>query len=67
MINDFARAVGIEVEDAMEVDDAAKRKQVGFEPIKNKVKFVMREGYSASQILSQVRRINFLTGPYFDC
>jgi replication factor C subunit 2/4 len=57
VINDFARAVGIEVEDAMEVDDAAKRKQVGFEPIKNKVKFVMREGYSAGQILSQVRRI----------
>ncbi len=59
VINDFARAVGIEVEDAMEVDDAAKRKQVGFEPIQNKVKFVMREGYSASQILSQVRRITF--------
>lgn len=59
VINEFARTIGIEVEDAMEIDDAAKRKQVGFEPIRNKVKFLMREGYSASQILSQVRRMIF--------
>ena len=34
--------------------DIDQRKQAGFEPIKNKVKFLMREGYSATQILLQV-------------
>lgn len=54
VINDFAQVLGIEVEDTMDVDDVPKKKQVGFEPIKGKVKFLMREGYSASQIISQV-------------
>jgi len=54
VINDFAQVLGIEVEDTMDVDDMPRNKQVGFEPIKGKVKFLMREGYSASQIIFQV-------------
>ena len=34
--------------------DIPQRKQAGFEQIKSKVKFLMREGYSATQILLQV-------------
>lgn len=55
VINDLARVLGIEIEDAMDIDDAPK--QVGFEPIRGKVTMLMREGYSASQIISQVRQI----------
>jgi len=50
----FARALGVEsVGEAMDVDDGP-RSMMGFEGIKKKVKELMREGYSASQILSQV-------------
>ena len=34
--------------------DLPQRKPGGFESIKNNVKFLMREGYSAAQILLQV-------------
>ncbi|KAF8968364.1 P-loop containing nucleoside triphosphate hydrolase protein [Flammula alnicola] len=54
VIKDFARVLGVEVDDEMDVDDAPRQKQGGFEPIKKKVKFLMREGYSASQIISQL-------------
>lgn len=53
VINDFAKVLGIDIEDEMDID-LPQHKQVGFEPIKNKVKFLMREGYSATQILFQV-------------
>jgi replication factor C subunit 2/4 len=53
IINDFARVLGIDIEDEMDID-VPQYKQGGFEPIKNKVKFLMREGYSATQILLQV-------------
>ena len=53
IINDFARVLGIDIEDEMDMD-VPQYKQGGFEPIKNKVKFLMREGYSATQILLQV-------------
>ena len=69
IVHDFARALGIEVRpgpdgDAMDVDtDGAalakpNRKTEtlrGFDLIREKVRMLMREGYSASQILSQVR------------
>jgi replication factor C subunit 2/4 len=55
VINDFARVLGIEVDDAMDTDDAPKQKKIGFDSIRRKVTMLMREGYSASQIISQVR------------
>ncbi|KAF8162913.1 P-loop containing nucleoside triphosphate hydrolase protein [Crassisporium funariophilum] len=54
IIDDFARVLGIEIEGGMDIDGASQQRQGGFEPIKNKVKFLMREGYSATQILSQL-------------
>lgn len=58
VIDNFARAVGIEVDgsDAMDVDGLQRR---GFQLVQSKVKEVMREGYSATQILTQVN-----TGPF---
>ena len=53
VINDFTRVLGIDIENEMDID-LPQYKQGGFEPIKNKVKFLMREGYSATQILFQV-------------
>ena len=53
VINDFAKVLGVDIEDEMDID-LPQHKQGGFEPIKNKVKFLMREGYSATQILFQV-------------
>ncbi|KAJ6630667.1 P-loop containing nucleoside triphosphate hydrolase protein [Mycena sp. CBHHK59/15] len=53
VVNDFAVVLGIEV-DAMAVDEPAKRTQKGFAPIQKKVKELMREGYSASQLLTQL-------------
>lgn len=54
VITDFARVLGVEVADDMDVDEAPRQKQNGFDPIQKKVKFLMREGYSATQIISQV-------------
>ncbi|KAH9484043.1 Replication factor C subunit 2 [Psilocybe cubensis] len=56
VIEDFARILGIEVQNDMVVDDSPPRVdgRGGFEPIKKYVKFLMREGYSATQIISQV-------------
>ncbi|KAF5330628.1 hypothetical protein D9619_006013 [Psilocybe cf. subviscida] len=56
VINDFARVLGVEVNDnEMDVDDGASpSRNGGFEPIKKKVKHLMREGYSAMQIIAQL-------------
>jgi replication factor C subunit 2/4 len=59
VINDFARALGVDVAGSMDVDDSyGGAKTSGFDRIKNKVKELMRDGYSASQILSQVKRLH---------
>jgi replication factor C subunit 2/4 len=55
VINDFAGVLGIDVDDAMDTDDTPKQQKVGFDSIRRKVTMLMREGYSASQIISQVR------------
>ncbi|KAJ3533562.1 hypothetical protein NMY22_g7287 [Coprinellus aureogranulatus] len=54
VINDFARVLGVSVEDdsSMDVDDAPKK--TGFDAIRSKVKYLMREGYSATQVISQL-------------
>lgn len=61
VINSFARALGVEVaptaeEEEMDVDMDADRsiKLKGFDLIRDKVRAMMREGYSASQVLTQV-------------
>lgn len=55
VVNDFASTIGIEMPESMDVDDGKKRVKPGFDPIRNKVKELIREGYSATQVLSQVR------------
>ncbi|KIK97081.1 hypothetical protein PAXRUDRAFT_137031 [Paxillus rubicundulus Ve08.2h10] len=53
-INDFARTLGVDVPEDMTIDDApADPKRKGFDTIQRTVKNLMREGYSASQLLSQ--------------
>lgn len=57
VVNDFARTLGIDIEDNMQMDDvSAAPKRESFHVIQKKVKSVMREGYSASQLLAQVSR-----------
>jgi replication factor C subunit 2/4 len=58
VVHDFAAVLGIEMEGSMAVDEP-KRTQKGFEPIQKKVKELMREGYSASQLLTQVCTSSF--------
>lgn len=58
VINEFARVLGISVDDdasLMDVDDAPKSQKTGFDAIRSQVKFLMREGYSATQTIVQVR------------
>ncbi|KAF7440784.1 hypothetical protein PC9H_001132 [Pleurotus ostreatus] len=52
VVSSFANTLGIETETDMDTDDRDQTK--GFEPIKKKVKDLTMEGYSASQILSQL-------------
>ncbi|KAJ7582828.1 P-loop containing nucleoside triphosphate hydrolase protein [Mycena floridula] len=52
VINDFAQALGIETSSNMAVDGAAKKS--GFQHIRDKVTEIIREGYSATQILLQL-------------
>lgn len=66
VIENFARVLGIEV-DSMDVDNSSSRvdSRGGFEPIKKYVKFLMREGYSATQIISQVSTEAFISKRLF--
>lgn len=57
VVQNFAAALGVE-NDAMEVDGGAKRRK-GFDEIKRKVKGIVREGYSATQLLTQVSGVVF--------
>ncbi|KAG6885998.1 hypothetical protein C0993_006114 [Termitomyces sp. T159_Od127] len=55
VINDFARTLDIEIEGGMDIDDEIPKKKNGsFDAIQGKVKDLMREGYSATQILTQL-------------
>ncbi|KAH7912147.1 P-loop containing nucleoside triphosphate hydrolase protein [Hygrophoropsis aurantiaca] len=57
VVNDFARALGVEVFGDMDTDGPVDGKKRGFETVQKKVKAIMREGYSASQTLSQLHDI----------
>ncbi|KAG9318533.1 P-loop containing nucleoside triphosphate hydrolase protein [Chiua virens] len=56
VVNNFAQTLGIDTEhNDMQTDDTlADSKRENFDVIRKKVKFVMREGYSASQLLIQL-------------
>ena len=57
VVNDFARTLGIDMEGDIQMDDIpAAPKRESFDTIRKKVKSIMREGYSASQLLVQVSR-----------
>ncbi|KAL0579980.1 Subunit of heteropentameric Replication factor C (RF-C) [Marasmius crinis-equi] len=56
VINDFVRALGIEILGGMDVDDEPS-KGPRFDTIKKKAKEICREGYSATQVLSQVHDV----------
>jgi len=57
VVNDFARTLGIDIEDDMQMDDVpADPKRESFDAVRKRVRSVMREGYSASQLLAQVSR-----------
>ena len=51
VINDFATVLGIE-DGAMDVDSNARK--TDFPTIQKNVKMIVREGYAATQLLSQV-------------
>jgi replication factor C subunit 2/4 len=63
IINNFATSLGIECDTNMDVDTVG-RKKTGFEVIRKEVKALMRDGYSASQILSQVISLSYVSQPY---
>ncbi|KAF8061550.1 P-loop containing nucleoside triphosphate hydrolase protein [Lyophyllum atratum] len=54
VINDFARTLGIEIEGGMDIDATRKLNESTFGSIQSKVKELMREGFSATQLLSQL-------------
>lgn len=55
VINGFAGSLGVEVSNnSMDVDESTPVKAKGFDDVRSKVKGLMREGYSASQVLTQV-------------
>ncbi|PPQ75501.1 hypothetical protein CVT24_013358 [Panaeolus cyanescens] len=54
VVNDFARTLGVDIEDGMDVDEAPQRTKGGYDVVRQKVKHIIREGYSASQILIQL-------------
>jgi len=53
VVNNLAKTLGLEIAGDMEVDGAVPKRQ-GFDDIRKKVKEVIRQGYSAMQLLSQV-------------
>ncbi|KZT11535.1 P-loop containing nucleoside triphosphate hydrolase protein [Laetiporus sulphureus 93-53] len=56
VIHDFAKILGVEIisVDATDVDDGADSRAKSYDGVRNKVKEIIRQGYSASQILSQL-------------
>lgn len=59
VINGFARVLGVDITDENGMDVDGKGRAKGFDTVRDKVKELMREGYSASQLLSQVRLETF--------
>lgn len=62
VVEDFARTCGVDIVSSMDmdVDDGSKPRRSGFDSIRAKVKEIVMQGYSASQLLSQVRHQRFV-------
>ncbi|KAJ7172650.1 P-loop containing nucleoside triphosphate hydrolase protein [Mycena filopes] len=54
VVRDFATVLGIDMGESMAVDEPKRTQNGGFVPIQKKVKELMREGYSAAQMLTQL-------------
>ncbi|KAF8447911.1 P-loop containing nucleoside triphosphate hydrolase protein [Boletus edulis BED1] len=54
VVNDFAWTLGVNIESDMQTDDVPANTKRGFDIIRQKVSSIMREGYSASQLLVQL-------------
>lgn len=52
ILNDFATVLGVDIIGAMDLDQKLQAK--GFDAVRQKVKGIVREGYSATQIIVQV-------------
>ncbi|KAF5365725.1 hypothetical protein D9758_003133 [Tetrapyrgos nigripes] len=57
VLNEFLTTIGIDSLSSMNVDRGSNSSESSFDSIRNKVREVIREGYSASQILSQMHDI----------
>ncbi|KAK7043653.1 Subunit of heteropentameric Replication factor C (RF-C) [Paramarasmius palmivorus] len=57
VINGFVRVLGIDIPESMEIDATLPTKGASFDAIRNKVREICQEGYSASQVLSQVHDV----------
>ncbi|EGN95487.1 hypothetical protein SERLA73DRAFT_60040 [Serpula lacrymans var. lacrymans S7.3] len=60
VVHDFAKTLGVEIVGDMDVDNDGRKKTRGFDAVQAKVKELMRQGYSASQIVSQLHDIVIL-------
>lgn len=72
VVNDFARTLGIDMDGDMQIDDpSAAPKRESFNAIQKRVKCIIREGYSASQLLVQVEwndhTISYITHEWTSC
>ncbi|KAG6376196.1 P-loop containing nucleoside triphosphate hydrolase protein [Boletus reticuloceps] len=54
VVNDFAWTLGVNIENDMQMDDVPANFKRSFDIIRQKVGSIMREGYSASQLLVQL-------------
>ena len=62
IVKGFLEVLGVEMPrtaDDMDVDVNVSRKVAGFDGVQRKVKEIVREGYSTTQLLSQVSRLMF--------
>jgi replication factor C subunit 2/4 len=60
VVNGFAATLGLDVGYSNDMNNASKPLTKGFDNIRAKVRELMREGYSAAQILTQVCSRSFL-------
>jgi replication factor C subunit 2/4 len=65
VIHSFAAVLGIDIlgDAAMDLDDSTAKPAKGFDAIRKKVRWLMREGYSAAQLLTQVGLSNICLYP----
>ena len=65
VVNDFAKILGLDIAGDMDIDGVVPKRQ-GFHDIQKKVKEVIRQGYSAMQLLLQVGGVNWANGSCYN-